>query len=174
MSIPEHSDKQSLLDKLQPIVGVTKNELIFATSMLVLSLAALLVRYVQKPVDTFDTELRKQVQHLFDSVATADSLRLVASGDTTATMDTSNILQPFLYHPEHQEYKKKELPTSTININTASKEDLMKLPGVGEKMADKIIDYRKQERFKTPEDLMNVSGIGEKKFEKMKPYVKTQ
>ena len=58
-----------------------------------------------------------------------------------------------------------------ININNASKEQLMTLKGVGEKIADRIIEYRKAHPFKTIEDLMNVKGIGQKKFEKLKDFI---
>ncbi len=60
----------------------------------------------------------------------------------------------------------------SININSAYAVDLMKLPGVGEITADRIIEYReKTGRFKRIDELMNVKGIGKKKFEKIMPYV---
>ncbi len=62
-------------------------------------------------------------------------------------------------------------PAGPININTASKEELMDLPGVGEKTAEKIIERRRRRPFRRPEDIMEVKGIGEKKFEKMKKWV---
>ena len=58
-----------------------------------------------------------------------------------------------------------------VNINTASAEELVKLKGVGEKTAEKIIEYREQTPFETVEDIMNVSGIGEKKFEDIKDMI---
>ncbi|WAW14262.1 helix-hairpin-helix domain-containing protein [Peptostreptococcus equinus] len=59
-----------------------------------------------------------------------------------------------------------------ININTASKEELDSIPGVGPSTADKILEYRKEKgRFNKIEDLKNISGIGDKKFEKMKNNV---
>jgi competence protein ComEA len=49
-----------------------------------------------------------------------------------------------------------------ININTASQEELMKLKYVGEKLSQRIIEYRKDHPFQKTEDLMNVKGIGKK------------
>jgi competence protein ComEA len=57
----------------------------------------------------------------------------------------------------------------TVNINTATSSDLESLPGVGPKLAQRIIEYReKNGGFKKLEDLLNVQGIGEKNFLKLK------
>lgn len=62
-----------------------------------------------------------------------------------------------------------------ININTASKNQLMLLDGIGETTAQKIIDYRTQNgNFTKIEDIMNVKGIGEKKFEQIKDRIKIE
>ncbi len=61
--------------------------------------------------------------------------------------------------------------TSKISINSASKEELMTLPGIGEKTALKIIEYRKAQAFKSIEDIKNVKGIGDKKYEKIKDLI---
>ena len=58
-----------------------------------------------------------------------------------------------------------------ININTASKKELITLDGVGKKAADRIIEYRKDKPFEKIEELMNVKGIGKKKFEKNKDLI---
>jgi comEA protein len=66
----------------------------------------------------------------------------------------------------------KATPAVVININTATAEQLDSLPGVGAKLASRIVDYRqKNGGFKKVEDLMNVQGIGEKNFLKLKPLI---
>ena len=65
----------------------------------------------------------------------------------------------------------EEQAAGLININTADASELMKLKGVGEKTAEKIIEYRVQTPFEKPEDIMNVKGIGEKKFEDIKDHI---
>lgn len=59
-----------------------------------------------------------------------------------------------------------------INLNTAKKEELEEIPGVGPSTADKILAYREDNGpFTLIEDIMNVSGIGEAKFDKMKDAI---
>lgn len=59
-----------------------------------------------------------------------------------------------------------------ISINSANIDDLVKLPGIGDKTALKIIDYReKYGKFLKIEDIKNVSGIGDKKYEKIKEFI---
>lgn len=67
---------------------------------------------------------------------------------------------------------RKELPFEPVNVNTASLEELMKLPGVGEVTARRILAYRATRgKFGSPRELLEVQGIGEKTFTKMEPYV---
>lgn len=72
---------------------------------------------------------------------------------------------------ESRKPDKNDNSGDTVNINTADKEELKKLNGVGDATAEKIIDYREENKFECPEDIMNVSGIGEKKFESMKDFI---
>ena len=68
--------------------------------------------------------------------------------------------------------KSELLAGKKININNALTGDLTSLPGIGEIMAERIIEYRdKIKGFKKTEDIMNVKGIGEKKFGKIKEYI---
>jgi len=65
----------------------------------------------------------------------------------------------------------KQAPSSPVNINTASVEQLMEVPGIGESKAKAIVEYRSNSPFKTTAELMNVKGIGEKLLAKITPYV---
>ena len=62
-------------------------------------------------------------------------------------------------------------PSAMVNINTATKEELMTLSGIGETKAEAIISYRKKTPFQKIEDLKNVSGIGDSTFEEIKSNI---
>ena len=68
----------------------------------------------------------------------------------------------------------KAAPSGKVNINTASAQQLTVLPGVGEKLAARIVDYRqKAGGFKNVSELMNVQGIGEKNLAKIQAFLTT-
>lgn len=69
------------------------------------------------------------------------------------------------------EVENKNQKDTLISINNATKEELMSISGIGESKADSIIEYRKENEFKSIEDIKNISGIGDSLFEKIKNYI---
>ena len=65
----------------------------------------------------------------------------------------------------------KDSSKDKVNINNASKEELMTLPNIGDKRADSILEYRESNKFETIEDLKNVNGIGEKFYQSLKDLI---
>ena len=59
-----------------------------------------------------------------------------------------------------------------INLNTADKDMLLGIPGIGEKLARRILDYRdKQTGFSSVEELKDIKGINNYRYEKIKDYL---
>ena len=75
----------------------------------------------------------------------------------TAMVSSDDILQNF--------------DPSLININNADKSQLCSLPGIGEVIADRIIEYRASNRFNKKEDLMSVKGIGKAMYEELESLI---
>ncbi len=73
---------------------------------------------------------------------------------------------------ERRIFIKRKPKPSKININEASIEELISLPGVGPKIARRIYEYRKRHgEFKDVNELLNIKGIGPKKLKRIKPYI---
>jgi competence protein ComEA len=67
----------------------------------------------------------------------------------------------------------KLAPGQTLDVNTATADELVQLPGVGPGLAQRILDYRQQYGpFQTVDDLQNVPGIGPSKFDRLAPFVR--
>ena len=64
--------------------------------------------------------------------------------------------------------------TFPLDLNSARVEDLMELPGIGEKLAQRLVEYRRSHSgFRSVEELRKVRGIGEKRMKRLRPLVRT-
>ncbi len=85
-----------------------------------------------------------------------------------ASFLAASILSGSVYAANKPAEEKKAV-NIMVNINKASADEMAALPGIGEKTAKLIIEYRnKNGSFKKPEDIRKVKGVGEKLFEKIK------
>lgn len=102
------------------------------------------------------------------AVADADNLNMAKS-----VKDGEKITVPFKKTATAEKRENNpEKSNELININTATAEELQKLPRIGPSTAKKIIEYREQHGdFKTIDELKNVPRIGEKTFDKLKDMI---
>jgi len=104
----------------------------------------------------------KAVRTLFTAVAAVVILAL--AGMPALAQDAQK--------PAKKAKQEKTVLEGKLNINTATAEQLCMLPGISEKKAGAIIEYRTNNgSFKTLADIMKVKGIKEKKVEKFKDYI---
>lgn len=97
----------------------------------------------------------------------------VRQGTTSNARDKLLSTGPSPYPGRDPSVAKSVLVEGSISINSATAQDLDKLPGVGPATAANIIAYREGNgKFHQIDELMAVKGIGAKKFEKMRRYLK--
>jgi len=92
---------------------------------------------------------------------------IVGNKKDYTTSTTIKVINDALIKEEKKDNTNKVL----VNINTASKEELMTITGIGESKANSIIEYRNKTKFNSIEDIKNISGIGDKFFEQIKNYI---
>jgi competence ComEA-like helix-hairpin-helix protein len=112
---------------------------------------------------------------LFDYLnpTTIEEFRIVhgalAAPDSVRS-DSSTISQP-----SHRKIGRSVAPDTSakLDLNTASIDELQRLPKIGSKMAQRIVEFRRQYGpFRKLDDLQQVKGIGEKTLQILKPYIK--
>ncbi len=94
-----------------------------------------------------------------------DEMKIYIPSIYEVSSDDANDTIPIITSDSNDSSKNK------VDINKASKEELMTLPNIGDKRADSILEYRESNKFESIEDLKNVNGIGEKFYQSLKDLI---
>ena len=159
----------NFIQKISQKTGLTQTEVKVISFLIVVFLVGLTV----KSLNLSATEPTKKKFNYSASDSIFYSVKTIR--------DKITVNKPFDSKQESSDFNKsnlnedikKQLPRAgSININTAGLEQLIMLPGVGNKTAKNILTYRNMiGRFKNTDQLLEVDGIGESKLEKIKKYV---
>lgn len=147
---------------LQTHTGLAKGEAIVVTTISILLVGGWVGSRMFPHQGTHDVATTQKVIALLDSIQRQ-----------TSTMSAHERLEVAAMPPPTPARQQTE-PTKAavrVAVNTASKAQLERLPGVGPAMAERIIEERQRRPFTNPDDLDRVKGIGAKKLEKMRPYI---
>jgi comEA protein len=165
------SRKEQLQLFLQSAFGFTKQEIIILIIFLSGGIMGMIVRRtgVISLTGMRTQEGIQRANNIIDSILKAEDARV---DSVLAGSQIHDSMPSLLDKDLGIQFPKKEVKIPTIiDLNKATKDALMNLPGIGPSTAEKIIEYRKENAFTSIEDIMNVKGIGEKKFEKIKQWL---
>jgi len=134
-------------------IGVSREEYQFLSALFLISLSSVIIYSLWSVRET--SQLSRQFARI-DSVFQATNLEVVS--EDTLTVSSKKVVSPGIIKP--------------LNLNRASLKDLTDLPGIGEKTAQKILEYRTEiGKFTSGDQLLNVKGIGKKKLGQIRPFL---
>ncbi len=161
-----------MLKNFSEKIGFTQTEIKVVLFLIIVFIIGLGAKYLffQNSVSESKIYDYSYQDSIFESVKVPDSSIRNAEIDKQVVDYKQEVLD---FNTTNFKNSIKEVPPEkSININKASIEDLVKLPGIGEKTAGSIVDLRQKiTRFKKLEDILDVKGIGTSKFNKIKKYI---
>lgn len=158
-----------MLKKLAQKIGFLETELkviLFLASTFVLGLVAKNLINPDGEIQYNDISYAHE-----DSLFKSANFKSAQSGTTSKNIDYKQEVLDFR-KGRFNNYKNNPPKLKSVNINEAGKNELIKLPGIGEKTAQRIINFRTiSGNFKTLKEIEKVKGIGNKKFDSIKKYI---
>ncbi len=157
-----------MLERISKKIGVTKTEIKILVFMLVVFISG----FIYKSFIARTEEVKFNVYDYSDE----DAKFYNSKTDSVKSEQSVDDYKKDILNFESKNFKeitKKVIPKeNSINLNTASENELVNLPGIGEKTAKKIVEYRKQiKKFTNINQLLNVKGIGNSKLNKIKKFI---
>lgn len=163
-----------MLERFSKKFGLTRTEILVILFLVALFIAGYVYVEFIKPVKAPENKFIDYTHEdsLFDYY---NSLDYSDTDNDSETLKNEKIKNDVLELNDTITYVKKDvesLEEKSINLNTANANELTRLPGIGEKTAEKIIELRTERgKFKNLEELLDVKGIGEVKFNKIKNFL---
>ena len=175
---------KDFLTSIKTMTGTTGSELTIAGILLLGLIFGSIIKAFDK--DSYnETKINPEVFRILDSLA--ENARLTYKGtdaannpgltENTITNDsiiTKSDSAKMSMAISKNTTKADRIKGIIIDLNKASKAELVKLPNVGEKTAVAIIEFRKNHPFRNISDIKKIKGIGEKKFESMKEFIEVR
>ena len=162
--------KEKLFPTISKKIGITITEF----NVVLIIVLGFLIGIIGKTYFPFEEQNQNNIsadslKYILDSIATIEKTRFIGTDTNNIAVSELSAKDTFFYKkpPKKSDFK------GIVNINTATKTQLMQLYKIGDKTADKIIEYRKNKPFKRKEDILNVKGIGIKTYEKIKNNITT-
>ncbi len=155
----------------------TPRELRALVLFLLTGLAILLFRFGKQLYRAYYPEPRNPqellAQHRADSLFFALSAQANRRDSLFFSLPEDSLLPASMRNRTVHHSKEEGLPLHSISLNTGTKEDLVRLPGVGPATAERILEYRSERgAFRSLEEIKNVHGLGQSHYEKMKKYLR--
>ncbi|MGB9596964.1 MAG: ComEA family DNA-binding protein [Candidatus Poribacteria bacterium] len=159
------------------MIYLTRQEqriVILLCALIVLSIGIIAIKrfhpewFLRASLGQPDIDMRKDQAKSSKPIQPSEAIKLsntVKSQEPTITQNAQTSVS---------KEKSQEMPLTKININTATIDELVQLPGIGKVKAKNIVEYRnKNGNFTEIDELLNVNGIGEKTLDKIKDFITT-
>lgn len=144
--------------------SATKQEVVIAIFLFSGLLVGVIIRELRN--NNTSSLNTKEIARIVDSLAKIENLESSGTDIYGNPVDTSKRVQAGFFFS-----KLKYNDSVKINLNTASRVELMRIPGIGEKTAQAILDLRSKKKLRKPEDLLKIKGFGKKRLEQIKHFI---